>query len=194
MRRNAADLRVRLVKVVGRHADKDDGLALRQVEGQLGELGLFNERDAVLGQQIVDHASVLRADEDAQNTQDAGGQAQVEPDAISMAGTRARSGADEHLVPGQVRHQFVDKGKNRGSASINEALAPDFDHVGLGQDLDGRILIQLRQPGLVREASLDEGFAQQGQELVLHTVSVKRTCGTLPVTPPTYGSRISCKV
>lgn len=62
--RDAAHLRIGLVEVVRRHSDENHRLALRQVERQLGELGLLDEWNAVLGQEVMDHPSILGADED----------------------------------------------------------------------------------------------------------------------------------
>ncbi len=156
MGRDAADRRIRLVEVVRRHADEDDRLAFGEVERQLGELGLFDERDAVLRQEVVKHPGVLGADEDPHHAQNAGRHAEVEADAVGVPGARAGAGTDEHLVPRKVRHDLVDQGKHSRPSSVDEALASNLDDVGLGQNLHRGLPVELRQPCLVGETALDE--------------------------------------
>ena len=69
---------VLLPEGVGRHAEEDRRAALDQVERQLGELRRLDERDAVLGEQVVQHAGVLHADEGAEDAHHPGRQAEVE--------------------------------------------------------------------------------------------------------------------
>ncbi len=151
MRRDASDRRILLPVDVGRHAEKDDGPALGQVVRQLGELGGLDERDAVLGQQVVEDACVLHADERAEHAQHTGGQAQIESDAVGVPRASARAGADDHLVAAQVVDDLLDQGEDGDAPPIDEALAADLDHIGLGQDVHGGRLAGLRHQTLVVE-------------------------------------------
>ena len=136
---------------VGRHAEEDHGAALGQVERQLRELGRLDERDAVLGEQVVEHARVLHADEGAEHAEHAGRQPEVDSDAVGVPRARAGARADDHLVAGQVLDDLLDQREDGRAAPVDEALAADLDDIGLGQDVHGRRLAGLRHQTLVVE-------------------------------------------
>ena len=64
---------------------------LFQVERELGKLDRFDEGDAVLGQEIVQHAGVLHADEGAEDAEHPGRHAEVEADTVGVPGARAET-------------------------------------------------------------------------------------------------------
>ena len=149
---------------VRRHAEKHHRAALRQVERQLGKLRRLDERDAVLGQQVVDHARVLHADERAEHAQHAGRHPEVEADAVGVARARAGAGADDHLVAAEVGDDLVDEREHRRAAAVDDALAADLDDVGLGQDPYRRLVTGPRQQLLAGERAVDQRLSQLGQK------------------------------
>src|SRR6516165_9014710 len=126
MRGYPANGRGRMPVDVRRHPEKNDGAAFGKIVGKLCELRRLDERDAILGQKVVEQSGVLHADERAKNTQDAGRQAKVETDAIRMAGPCACTGTDDHLVAAEIFDDLLDQRKNRDAAAIDKALAANL--------------------------------------------------------------------
>src|ERR1041384_7466195 len=102
---------------------------------KLSKLRGLDERNAMLGQQIVEHARVLHAHESSEHTQHAGGKSEVKPDAVGVSGSCTRTRADDHFVRAKVFDNLFDQWKECRSAPVDDALAADFDHVGLREYL-----------------------------------------------------------
>ena len=102
-----------------------------------------------------------------EHAQHAGRHAEIETDAVGMAGAGAGAGADDHLVLRQVGDDLVDDREDRGAAAVDEALAADLDHVGVGQDLLDRPG-GLRQQAVVGQRAVDQGGAELGEQLRIH--------------------------
>src|SRR4030088_48305 len=126
VRRNASDWWIGVPERIRWHAEKHHRAPFGEVERQLRKLCWLDERHTVLGQQVVNHSSVLHADKRSQHAEDAGRHAEVEPHAIRMPSTGPGARPDDELVALQVRDQLVDQRKYRGSATVDETLAADF--------------------------------------------------------------------
>ena len=124
----------------------------------------------MLGQQVVHHARVLHADERAHDAQDTGRHPEVQPDAVGVARTGARTRADDHLVVGQIRHDFVNHREDGSTTTVDQALAANLDDVRVWQDGQDRRLVRLGQQGVIGERALGESRTEGGQELVLHVI------------------------
>src|SRR5438477_226859 len=121
----------------------------------------------------MNHLGILDADKKAEDAQHPGGHAEVEAHAVCMSGARARPGADDHLVPGQVLHELVYQRENRCPPAVDKALPSNFDDVGLGQDLNDRLLIDRSHLGVIGEAAPDQRSDQLARRLVFHVITSK---------------------
>jgi hypothetical protein len=83
----------------------------------------------VLGEQIVQHARVLHADEGAEHAEHSRWRAQIDANAIRVASARTRACADDELMVGKVSDDFVDQRKDRSAPAIDDALTADLHDV-----------------------------------------------------------------
>ena len=127
-------LGIGLPQLVGRHALADHGAALHQIVRQRREAFRLDERDAVLGQQVLQHLRVLPGDGGAEHGEHADRQAEIDRQAVDVAGAGAGAGAEDHLVAWQVGDDLVDHRTDRAAAAIHDALAADLHHVDPRQD------------------------------------------------------------
>jgi hypothetical protein len=94
---------------------------------------------------------VLHADEGAEHTQNARGDAQIEANAVGVTGPAASPGADDHVVAAEILHDLLKQGEDRGTPAVDKALAADLEDVRLGQDLNGRLASGLlKHPGIAQ--------------------------------------------
>ena len=134
LRRNAADDRVLLPQLVGRHSLADHRAADLQIVRQDAEALRLDERNSVSGEQVVQHLRVLPGDRGAEHREDADRQAEIDREAVDVARARAGAGAENHLVLRQVGDDLVDQRIDRRAAPVDDALAADLHHVGPRQD------------------------------------------------------------
>src|SRR5579859_2128135 len=168
MRWDATDLRVGLPIGVGRHSNRNDGLALGEIKRKLRELRRLNRRNAVLGQQIVDHLGILYADEEAEHAEHARRHAEIETDAVGMPGPRSGARTDDHFVTRQVLDHFLDERKYRSPPAVDETLASDLDDVGIGQDLDDGLLVEQSHLRLIGGACAHQSDRHAVERLAIH--------------------------
>ena len=162
---------VLLPERVGRHSEEDACLSFREVERQLRELRRLDERDAVLGEQVMDHARVLHADERAQDAQHAGGEAEVEADAVRVSRSRAGARPDDHLVLADVLDELLDDREDGLASSIDEALPADLDDVGFRENGYRRGLPGLLEERFVGQRSLYEVLPELREDVRFHVTS-----------------------
>ena len=127
----------------------------------------------MLGQQIVEHSRVLHAHESSKHTQHTGGKSEIKTDAVGVSGSCARTRADDHLVRAKILHNLFNQRKERHSASVDDALAANFDHVGLRQYLDRWRLAGLRHQTFIVERGTQQRSAEVGKKVILHLVFVR---------------------
>jgi hypothetical protein len=97
----------------------------------------------------MEHAGVLHADEGAEDAEHPGRHAEVEADTVGVPGARAGAGANDHLVVGKILDQLIKEREHRGAAAVDEALAPDLDHICLRKDGQDWLGFRLRKQHLV---------------------------------------------
>ena len=126
----------------------------------------------MLGQEIVQHAGVLHADEGAEDAEHPGRHAEVETDTVGVPGASAGAGADDHFVVSEIGHELIEQRKHCLTATVDEALPTDLDDVRIREDREDRVRLRLRQQCLIGEGAVDERAAQLRQDVVLHLCSV----------------------
>jgi hypothetical protein len=97
--------------------------------GVLAQLGasVADQNAAMLGQLLAKHGIPVVGEHTGR---------QIEPsgDRIQMAGAGAGAGADQQLVVLPGADDFVHQRKQAGAATVDHALAADFQHGGVGQN------------------------------------------------------------
>ena len=91
----------------------------------------FNVGNAI---KYTEHGGVLVGHRRAQLGEHTGRQIEPGGDRIQMAGAGAGAGADQQLVVFAGADDFVHQRKQAGAATVDHALAADFQHGGVGQD------------------------------------------------------------
>ena len=105
----------------------------------------------MLGQQVMQHAGVLHADEGAENAHHPGWHTEIETDAVGMAGTSPSAGANDQLVPRKIGDDLVEQGKYGSAPAVDDALPADLDDIGVRAGWGGRAGIRLDEQRLVSE-------------------------------------------
>src|SRR4030095_4510924 len=143
-----------------------------QVVRKLRKLRWLNKRNAMLGQQIVEHARVLHAHESAEHAEHAGGKSEIQPNAVCMPRSGACAGANDHLVTTKIFNELFDQRKHRHSAPVDDALATDLDYVRLRQYLHGSRPACLRHQAFIVERAGQQRITEFGKEVTLHSCSL----------------------
>src|SRR5215471_3980229 len=92
----------------------------------------------------MNHLGVLYAHEETEHAQHAGWHAEIQADAVGVTRPCTGPGTDDHLVTGQILDDFIDERENGGASAVDEALAADFDHIGVREDLHNRLIVEAR--------------------------------------------------
>ena len=98
----------------------------------------------MLSQQVMNHLGVLYAHEETEHAQHASWHAEIQADAVGVTCPCIGPGANDHLVAGQILDDLIDERKHRGASAIDEALAANFDDVGIREDLHDRLIVEAR--------------------------------------------------
>src|ERR1041384_668053 len=97
---------------------------------KLSKLRGLDERNSMLGEQIVEHARVLHAHESSEHTQHTGRKSEIKRNTVGVSGSCTRTSTDDHFVRAKILDNLLNQRKERHTAAVDDALAADFDDIG----------------------------------------------------------------
>ena len=140
--------------MIRRESASDDRAARGEVNGELICDGRVLEvGDALRREQKREHVAILAGLARGERSNRPDRQAEIETDAVDVAGADACAGQNEQAVLGQEIPEFVHERKDRVRAAIHDGAAADLHDLQPGEKLD-RTLVGDRASELAVEESL----------------------------------------
>jgi hypothetical protein len=100
----------------------------------------FKKRNAVLGEQILQHLRILPCHRCTEYGEHSNRHPEVDRQAVDVTSPGPRAGTEDHLVSAEVGYDLVDQRHHRGTPPVHDALAADFHDIGPRQDREiGRV-------------------------------------------------------
>ena len=154
--------------VVGREGAADDRPGGGEVDRELaGDRRVLDIGDALGREQARQDVAVLAGLAGGERGERADRQAEVEADAVEVAGADAGAGEDEQPMLGQERAQLVDDRQDRFVAAVHDRAAADLDDLQPGQQLDRAVA-----GDGTGEIAVEQGLARERRGDVLDLVGV----------------------
>ena len=152
--------------VIGRKGAAHDRAGGREVNRELARDGrVLDVGDALRREQAGEDVAILAGLAGGERRERADRQAEIEADAVEVAGADAGAGQDEQTVLGQQLAQLVDERQDRVRAAIHDGAAADLHDLHPGQEPD-----RASAGDGTGEIAVEEGLARERRGDVLDLV------------------------